>query len=92
MVYCEHCELDNFPLLHFHYIFVLTCPLTDQIKVRQHDPEESVRMDVVNSLLTVAKKDLKVMTHEMLQFVKERTLDKKVCLKFLTADDSCVVF
>ncbi|XP_059168056.1 sister chromatid cohesion protein PDS5 homolog A-B-like isoform X2 [Physella acuta] len=62
--------------------FILNHPelvkdILDQIKVRQHDPEESVRMDVVNSLLTVAKKDLKVMTPEMLQFVKERTLDKK---------------
>ncbi|GFO14487.1 sister chromatid cohesion protein pds5 homolog b [Plakobranchus ocellatus] len=51
--------------------------ILDQIKVRQHDPEESVRLDVVNSLLNVAKKDIKSMTPEMLQFVKERTLDKK---------------
>ncbi|KAK3738251.1 hypothetical protein RRG08_039662 [Elysia crispata] len=51
--------------------------ILDQIKVRQHDPEESVRLDVVNSLLAVAKKEPKSMTSEMLQFVKERTLDKK---------------
>lgn len=52
--------------------------ILEQIKVRQHDPEESVRLDVVNSLLAVARKDLKAMTPEMLQFVKERTLDKRV--------------
>ncbi|KAH9494579.1 Sister chromatid cohesion protein PDS5 B [Bulinus truncatus] len=62
--------------------FILNHPelvkdILEQIKVRQHDPEESVRMDVVNSLLAVAKKDLKAMTPEMLQFIKERTLDKK---------------
>ncbi|XP_055894308.1 sister chromatid cohesion protein PDS5 homolog A-B-like isoform X1 [Biomphalaria glabrata] len=62
--------------------FILNHPelvkdILEQIKVRQHDPEESVRMDVVNSLLAVAKKDLKAMTSDMLQFVKERTLDKK---------------
>lgn len=51
--------------------------ILDQIKVRQHDPEESVRLDVVNSLLSVAKKEPKTMTSEMLQFVKERTLDKR---------------
>ncbi|XP_012945070.1 sister chromatid cohesion protein PDS5 homolog A-B isoform X1 [Aplysia californica] len=62
--------------------FILNHPelvkdILEQIKVRQHDPEESVRLDVVNSLLGVAKKDMKVLTSEMLQFIKERTLDKK---------------
>ena len=46
--------------------------------MRQHDPEESVRLEVVNNLLAVAKKDFGILTNEMLQFIKERTLDKKV--------------
>lgn len=62
--------------------FILNHPelvkdVLEQIKVRQHDPEETVRLDVVESLCKVAKSDLKAMTPEMLQFVKERTLDKK---------------
>ncbi|BFZ14836.1 hypothetical protein BsWGS_17875 [Bradybaena similaris] len=62
--------------------FILNHPelvkdILEQVKVRQHDPEESVRLDVVTSLLAVAKKDLKAMSPDMLQFVKERTLDKK---------------
>jgi len=55
----------------------LTKDIIEQLKVRQHDPEESVRLEVVNNLLAVAKKDFGILTNEMLQFIKERTLDKK---------------
>lgn len=51
---------------------------TEQLKVRQHDPEETVRMEVVNCMLQVARKDLVLCTEEMLIFIRERTLDKKV--------------
>jgi len=51
--------------------------ILEQIKVRQHDPEESVRLEVVNSLLGVAKKDVNSLTPEMVTFIKERCLDKK---------------
>ena len=50
----------------------------EQLKVRQHDPEETVRMEVVNCMLQVARKDFSVCTDEMLFFIRERTLDKKV--------------
>ncbi|XP_062616219.1 sister chromatid cohesion protein PDS5 homolog B-like [Saccostrea cucullata] len=51
--------------------------IVEQLKVRQHDPEETVRMEVVNVILTVAKNDFSVCTEELLSFIKERTLDKK---------------
>ena len=54
--------------------------IVEQLKVRQHDPEETVRMEVVNVILTVAKNDFSVCTEELLGFIKERTLDKKVNL------------
>lgn len=47
--------------------------------MRQHDPEESVRMEVVHCMLQVARKDFNLCTDEMLVFIRERTLDKKVC-------------
>ena len=46
--------------------------------MRQHDPEETVRMEVVNAMLSLANKDLKGMPEELMGFIKERTLDKKV--------------
>ncbi|KAL5012757.1 hypothetical protein ScPMuIL_011308 [Solemya velum] len=49
----------------------------EQIKVRQHDPEENVRMEVVNTVLAIAKKDFSLLSDELLSFIKERTLDKK---------------
>lgn len=52
--------------------------VSEQMKVRQHDPEETVRMEVVNCMLQVARKDVASTTDEMLTFIKERTLDKKV--------------
>ncbi|KAK7097021.1 sister chromatid cohesion protein PDS5 homolog A-like [Littorina saxatilis] len=51
--------------------------ILEQLKVRQHDPEETVRMEVVNCMLQVARKDLVLCTEEMLIFIRERTLDKK---------------
>jgi hypothetical protein len=54
--------------------------IVEQLKVRQHDPEETVRMEVVNVILTVAKNDFTVCTEELLSFIRERTLDKKVRL------------
>ncbi|KAK3099941.1 hypothetical protein FSP39_012194 [Pinctada imbricata] len=51
--------------------------IVEQLKVRQHDPEETVRMEVVNVILGVAKKSFERCTDEMLGFIKERTLDKK---------------
>jgi hypothetical protein len=37
--------------------------------------------EVVNTVLSVAKKDFSLVTEELLGFIKERTLDKKVSLK-----------
>ncbi|KAK7496569.1 hypothetical protein BaRGS_00012221, partial [Batillaria attramentaria] len=68
--------------VQFAQSFILNHPelvkdILEQMKVRQHDPEETVRMEVVHCMLQVARKDFSAMTDEMLVFIKERTLDKK---------------
>ncbi|XP_064636358.1 sister chromatid cohesion protein PDS5 homolog A-like [Lineus longissimus] len=62
--------------------FILNHPelikdITEQLKMRLHDPEEGVRMDCVLALINAAKKDLQCITSELLELIKERTLDKK---------------
>ncbi|KAI1903427.1 hypothetical protein AGOR_G00027070 [Albula goreensis] len=51
--------------------------LTDFLKVRSHDPEEAIRHDVIVSIVTAAKKDLALVNDQLLNFVRERTLDKR---------------
>uniref|UniRef100_A0A8C5R541 PDS5 cohesin associated factor B n=1 Tax=Leptobrachium leishanense TaxID=445787 RepID=A0A8C5R541_9ANUR len=51
--------------------------LTDYLKVRSHDPEEAIRHDVIVSIVTAAKKDLLLVNDHLLNFVRERTLDKR---------------
>ena len=58
---------------------------SEQLKVRQYDPEETVRMEVVNCMLQVARRDFTICTDEMLSFIKDRTLDKKVCTQSTAA-------
>uniref|UniRef100_T1J3Z9 Uncharacterized protein n=1 Tax=Strigamia maritima TaxID=126957 RepID=T1J3Z9_STRMM len=55
----------------------LTKDITEQLKLRQHDPEETVRYEVVMAIVSAAKKDFSSVSEELLTFVKERTLDKK---------------
>ena len=53
--------------------------IIETLKARTHDPEESVRYEVVMAIVTTARKDVDVVasSEELLNFVKERTLDKK---------------
>lgn len=51
--------------------------------MRSHDPEEAIRHDVIVSIVTAAKKDLALVNDHLLNFVRERTLDKRVSLKVL---------
>uniref|UniRef100_A0A673NKZ3 Sister chromatid cohesion protein PDS5 homolog B n=1 Tax=Sinocyclocheilus rhinocerous TaxID=307959 RepID=A0A673NKZ3_9TELE len=51
--------------------------LTEYLKVRSHDPEEAIRHDVIVSIVTASKKDLSLVNDHLLNFVKERTLDKR---------------
>uniref|UniRef100_A0A3Q3WB99 Uncharacterized protein n=1 Tax=Mola mola TaxID=94237 RepID=A0A3Q3WB99_MOLML len=51
--------------------------LTEYLRVRSHDPEEAIRHDVIVSIVTAAKKDLALVNDALLNFVKERTLDKR---------------
>ncbi|XP_074650507.1 sister chromatid cohesion protein PDS5 homolog A-like [Tubulanus polymorphus] len=62
--------------------FILNQPdlkdeITEQLKMRLHDAEESVRHDAVMAIVNAAKKDLSAVTDDLLALVKERTLDKK---------------
>lgn len=54
--------------------------ITDTLKLRQHDADESVRYEVVMAIVATAKRDFEVVSdsEDLLEFVKERTLDKKV--------------
>uniref|UniRef100_A0AAY4CVY0 PDS5 cohesin associated factor B n=1 Tax=Denticeps clupeoides TaxID=299321 RepID=A0AAY4CVY0_9TELE len=51
--------------------------LTEYLKVRSHDPEEAIRHDVIVSIVTACKKDLSLVNDQLLNFVRERTLDKR---------------
>lgn len=50
----------------------------EYLKVRSHDPEEAIRHDVIVSIVTASKKDLSLVNDHLLNFVRERTLDKRV--------------
>ncbi|XP_017780712.1 PREDICTED: sister chromatid cohesion protein PDS5 homolog B isoform X2 [Nicrophorus vespilloides] len=53
--------------------------ITETLKMRQHDAEENVRYEVVMAIVTTARRDFQVVSdsEDLLEFVKERTLDKK---------------
>lgn len=52
--------------------------VAEYLKVRSHDPEEAIRHDVIVSIVTASKKDLSLVNDHLLNFVRERTLDKRV--------------
>lgn len=60
-------------------MFLFSFP--EYLRVRSHDPEEAIRHDVIVSIVTAAKKDLSLVNDALLNFVKERTLDKRVSEK-----------
>ncbi|GLV36490.1 precocious dissociation of sisters 5 [Carabus blaptoides fortunei] len=53
--------------------------ITETLKMRQHDSEENVRYEVVMAIVSTARKNFQVVSdsEDLLEFVKERTLDKK---------------
>ncbi|KAG1710427.1 Sister chromatid cohesion protein PDS5 B [Nymphon striatum] len=51
--------------------------ISEQLKKRQHDPDENVRYEVVMAIISAAKKEFSSINDDLLRFVKERTLDKK---------------
>lgn len=61
---------------HLTHLFSFSFP--EFLRVRSHDPEEAIRHDVIVSIVTAAKKDLSLVNDALLNFVKERTLDKRV--------------
>lgn len=50
----------------------------EYLKVRSHDPEEAIRHDVIVTIINAGKKDLNLVNDQLLGFVRERTLDKRV--------------
>lgn len=46
--------------------------------MRSHDPEEAIRHDVIVTIINAGKKDLNLVNDQLLGFVRERTLDKRV--------------
>ena len=52
--------------------------IEEPLRLRQHDPDENVRLDVVHAIVNAAKRELPNVTDNLLQAVKERKLDKKV--------------
>ncbi|XP_065083082.1 sister chromatid cohesion protein PDS5 homolog B-B [Ochlerotatus camptorhynchus] len=65
----------HFLLNHPH----LRKDIIDILKVRQHDSDETVRYEVVMAIVETAKRDFQIVSEseDLLEFVKERTLDKK---------------
>lgn len=51
--------------------------ITEQLRQRQHDPDENVRYEVVMAIISAAKKGIEHVNEDLLGFVRERTLDKK---------------
>lgn len=51
--------------------------VTEQLKQRQHDQDENVRHEVVMAIISAARKGVDNINEDLLEFVKERTLDKK---------------
>lgn len=53
--------------------------ITETLKMRQHDSEENVRYEVVMAIVSTARRNFQVVSdsEDLLEFVKERTLDKK---------------
>ncbi|XP_034943211.1 sister chromatid cohesion protein PDS5 homolog B isoform X2 [Chelonus insularis] len=53
--------------------------ITETLKMRQHDADENVRYEVVMAIVSTARRDFEVVSdsEDLLEFVKERTLDKK---------------
>lgn len=60
------------------HVMCSCCLSLEYLRVRSHDPEEAIRHDVIVSIVTAAKKDLSLVNDALLNFVKERTLDKRV--------------
>ena len=60
----------------------LVADIEEPLKQRQHDPDENVRMDVVQAIVAAAKRELNNVSDGLIEAVKERTLDKKVVLEF----------
>lgn len=50
----------------------------EQIKCRSLDPEENLRIEVVQEILKALKQDSQILTPGLLNILRDRTLDVKV--------------
>lgn len=55
----------------------------ENLKQRSRDIDENVRYEVVVAIVNAGKENLSCISEELLMFVKERTLDKKVKKNYL---------
>lgn len=69
--------------------FSLFLLITEYLKVRSHDPEEAIRHDVIVTIITAGKRDLSLVNDQLLGFVRERTLDKRVSVTIVFSAISC---
>lgn len=73
----------NFPTTFLSLFIVVLHPClyivqSEYLKVRSHDPEEAIRHDVIVTIINAGKKDLNLVDDQLLGFVRDRTLDKRV--------------
>ena len=61
-------------------VLIICLVQSEFLKVRSHDPEEAIRHDVIVTIINAGKKDLNLVNDQLLGFVRERTLDKRVGL------------
>lgn len=64
--------------------------ITEYLKVRSHDPEEAIRHDVIVTIITAGKRDLSLVNDQLLGFVRERTLDKRVSVHIVLSAITCL--
>lgn len=58
--------------------------ITEALKARQHDTDESVRHELVLAIVSAAKKEIELICEhdDLLELVKERALDKRVSMHY----------
>lgn len=66
-------EYTTYFSIKYTFLFAI-----EYLKVRSHDPEEAIRHDVIVTIITAGKRDLSLVNDQLLGFVRERTLDKRV--------------
>ncbi|XP_077983606.1 sister chromatid cohesion protein PDS5 homolog A-like isoform X2 [Glandiceps talaboti] len=70
----ECTKYAQFFILHHHSLLP---DIKERLKERLHDVDENVRHEAVSAIVAAAKTDITAVNDELLQSIKERTLDKR---------------